>query len=239
MGRDIQIRQKSFEIEHETLLADYRSDNRLNEMILKQYLDAINKDLFKMIGIPQSAMIPMNPSQKSEPDILTKYPITHNKYRRINRGPSTTRSFLGGILPFDVQSVDAITKQLEDGNLEVYAALLRDARLHFSEVNIDSVPSFAQNGHVYDPWFREINHANFKFVTGDKITMSLSANATNYLLYYIVDTTIEGKKIRLFLYQTVKMDYKNSMDTRKHLEKIHPFTVLHAAEYDLNVSQLW
>jgi len=216
----------------------------LHQLILEQYRNDLDNTIFKMLGTTQSTSFsPTNYSSsfslpKPEPDILTTYPITHDKYRRINRGPSTIDGFLRGLLPFDAQSVETITKQLNAGNLEVYAAMLRDARLHFSEIPIDSVPSFAQNGYVYDPWFREItgNPIKFKLVSTDKITMSVLPNATSHLLYYILDTTVEGKSVRLFIYQIVKLGYKNSVDTRNHLQKLNPYAVLHMPEYDFNVS---
>ncbi len=203
------------------------------------YSKLINQ-LTNSLGVPRSVLDPY----PADPTPLTtdKYPITHDAYKLINRGPTTVRTFLKnaiGITSCD-KEIEELAAKVQEGNKEVYAAVLRRARIHLSQIPTDQQKQLheeVEDGHVYDPWFRCISKlgvGKYKIVTADTIDdIRTLYNTRESLFYCVLDTTIDGTPVRIFLYDILTISYVNKRKVEKYLQTLSPFEQLVEPNYEL------
>jgi hypothetical protein len=174
-------------------------------------IDEWHKEMSKLMGVPMNLLTP----------ILTGgayYPITnHSKFDEdveINSGLqkfSNTPSILNMIHTF-----------IED-EVEVFSSQLRHVRK-------------TSNGHVLDPWKRSLFIHSEKYNIGDgmiKHETRLGQNGTDYLLLWIIETSLNKEKKILLIWEEVFVTHSTKPKQKKFFEQLNPKLAITSSLYSL------
>lgn len=181
-----------------------------------------------------------NPIAKYETvSVLDKYPITNKVYTKI--------LYYDNHPNYNVNEYMKLWRDVWDKNrVEVFIAQLSSARYHKENyiskpVEAINLPSYLQDGDVYDPWYRNITQfQGGRYTHGDhKICdESFHPNCTEQSVIYQYNTTIDKVPVKILLYQNFISDFLNKKKIENHYKVIDPFSKKVGNIYDLQYSDI-
>lgn len=183
-----------------------------------------------------------NDSVEKKPSVTDKYPAGNGAYIRLGEHNGDIKQLLGRLLrfnPFATTGLDHFIQEIADivnaGSLEVFAGKLRNVRAGKTDQGPASVGSL-EHGHVYDPWFRDISITgpeHYRLVRFGRQMMNVAHDGATEFMCWVIETTIDGTKVKLFIFDEVKMAFVNTKRVTKHLTSISPYTVYTGESLDL------
>ena len=183
--------------------------------------------------------------------VVDEYPITNLNYKHVRTPDEMLNVIVGAV----GDAVASITSEIRNFNIwddtelawsgngpEVFVGRLRDARFHISAaVLFTTVPDWVKDGHVYDPWFRDITDLNLihykPAFSRQKHVFSafIGNNFTKFLVFWLYNTTVDGIRVKLLLYDLLEIGYCNAVRSNKHYNQISPFSVMKDTQYNIHV----
>ena len=181
-----------------------------------------------------------NPVAKYETvSVLDKYPITNKVHTKI--------FYYDNHPNYNVKQYMNLWRDVWDKNrVEVFMAQLSSARSHKENyiskpVEAIDLPSYLQDGDVYDPWYRNITQLKGgRYTHGDhKIyNESFAPNGIEQSVIYQYNTTIDKVPVKILLYQNFISGFLNKKIIENHYKVINPFNKKIGTNYDLEYKDI-
>ena len=170
---------------------------------------------------------------------LETYPVANSKYTKIdNTHDAITYAIrIKTYYPHLFQEAGTIKAAIKNEHL--FVGNLREVRIHRQspDLDLEEVPDYTLDGHVYDPWFRDISELNLRFVPKfhHRFTAKIGNSFTNQLVVWVYDTTLDGLDVSILIYDYIDVYYANTPKTNKFYTSISPYSVKTDTQYKLVV----
>jgi hypothetical protein len=171
-------------------------------------------------------------------NILKKYPATNKKYMLVMKSLDGL-AYVLGIKSLDTHLYKEMDTLLPKINRDIlFVGKLREVRIHTQspELDLSETPDYALDGHVYDPWFRDISSlgaGKYDKIYHGKIAAHVGNSFTKHLVLWLYDTTLDGTPVSILIYDYVDVYYANNVKTGRFYTTIDPYSVKTDMDYRL------
>ncbi len=175
--------------------------------------------------------------------VVDWYPVTNPSYTHFRQNCSAEiklllENDLGGGGVGASTFIELASRAAGLNGVEAFVSRLRNARATNDDAavlgGVDGVD--IKKGHVYDPWFRDISEvgpSRYTVLKTDRVMASAHSDRTVELMFWLLETTIDGTKVKLLIYDEFSMGFFNKVKVNKHLERIGPHMVFTEDSIDL------
>jgi hypothetical protein len=183
--------------------------------------------------------VPSNAAPTPE-SILKKYPATNKKYTLVMKSIDAIKYVMGTthFVPtiFDDVTGRALVDKIKNEHL--FVGKLREVRHHacLTTTNMEELPDCVVDGHVYDPWFRDISRQQFNgfaLTYQESHSVQVGNSFTKHLVMWVYNTTVDKVGMSVLIYDYVDVYYTNSIRTNKFYTDIAPTSVKTDILYNL------
>ena len=183
-----------------------------------------------MTGSIVSALTPTPES------VLKKYPATNKKYTLVANSLSAIKYVMAADNVFDDVTGNALMRKIHNEHL--FVGKLRTVRHHpcLATTDMEELPDYVVDGHVYDPWFRDISKHQFNgfaLTYQDRHSVQVGNSFTKQLVIWVYNTTVDKMGMSILIYDYVDVYYANSVRTNKFYTDIAPTSVKTDIIYNL------
>jgi hypothetical protein len=186
-----------------------------------EIMDDLMRKLSAQLAVPQSLLNPSTPNAtvtNLSESIVSKHPILYTSYTEYN--PDSTI----GLPPVHLINWQSALKYIDEFStieIPVFIAQSKDVR------NSD--------GDICDPWGRSMSSYKGNFLAKPMLRKEteITSSHSNEILLWVVETSVEGKRVGVILWEKVQMSFVRKSTKDAFLESLHPHRNNKTPVYDM------